>query len=145
MEEERDTINGHSKPIPKKKFMIIIVSIACLIVAALVGIGIWYATWSAPALTNLDKVAVLDCLNSNQSITIPIKVKKVYPNHYYQKFDSDLSFEQLSNLKDKNGISFADAVSEYKGYIFSHLSEYGIDACSVTQQNKRNKFQLYFG
>lgn len=95
MEEERDTINGHSKPIPKKKFIIIIVSIACLIVAALVGIGIWYATWSAPALTNLDKVAVLDCLNSNQSITIPIKVKKVYPNHYYQKFDSDLSFEQL--------------------------------------------------
>ena len=95
MEEERDTINGHSKPIPKKKFIIIIVSIACLIVAALVGIGIWYATWSAPALTNLDKVAVIDCLNSNQSITIPIKVKKVYPNHYYQKFDSDLSFEQL--------------------------------------------------
>jgi len=43
---------------------------------------------------------------------------------YY--LSGDLSFEQLSNLKDKNGISFADAVSEYKGYIFSHLSEYGI-------------------
>ncbi len=53
---------------------------------------------------------------------------------YY--LSGDLSFEQLSNLKDKNGISFADAVSEYKGYIFSHLSEYGIDLNNIELVDK---------
>ena len=118
MVEDRDTIIGHSKSIPKKKFIIIIVSIACVIVAALVGIGIWYATWTAPALTNLDKVAVLDCLNSNQSITIPIKVKKVYPNHYYQKFDSDLSFEQLCEKASEYDPNVKYQIKDNFAYLF---------------------------
>jgi len=53
---------------------------------------------------------------------------------YY--LSGELSFEQLSNLKDKNGISFADAIAEYKSYIFSHLSEYGIDLNNIKLVDK---------
>lgn len=45
-------------------------------------------------------------------------------SHY---LSGELSYEQLLTLKDKQGISFDTAIAEYKGYIFSHLAEYGID------------------
>lgn len=45
-------------------------------------------------------------------------------SHY---LSGELSYEQLSTLKDKQGISFDTAIAEYKDYIFSHLAEYGID------------------
>lgn len=95
MEEKKDSIGGRSKPIPKKKMMIIVITTLCVLLAVFVGIIIWQATSTAPSLTNLNKVEVSDCLNANQSITIPIKVKKVYYNPFKQQFDSDLSLKQL--------------------------------------------------
>lgn len=53
---------------------------------------------------------------------------------YY--LNEKFSEEYLSSLKDKSGISFFDAVSEYKGYIFSHLAEYGIDLNNIQLVNK---------
>ena len=46
------------------------------------------------------------------------------------------SEEYLSTLQDKNGISFNEAVAEYKDYIFSHLAEYGIDLDNVELVDK---------
>lgn len=46
------------------------------------------------------------------------------------------SEEYLSTLKDKNGVSFTEAVAEYKNYIFSHLSEYGIDLNNIELVDK---------
>ncbi|MCI8277119.1 MAG: M20 family metallo-hydrolase [Clostridia bacterium] len=48
----------------------------------------------------------------------------------------ELSYEQLANLTDENGITFADAVAEYKDYIFSHLAEYGIDLNNIELVDK---------
>lgn len=121
MEEEKDRINGHSKPIPKKKLMIIVICIACVIVAALIGIIIWQSTFTAPSLTNLDKVAVLDCLNANQSVTIPIKVKKVYYNPYYQTFDSDLSFVQLCEKATEYDSNVKYQTSENIAYLYKEV------------------------
>lgn len=48
----------------------------------------------------------------------------------------ELSYEQLANLTDENGVTFADAVAEYKDYIFSHLAEYGIDLNNIELVDK---------
>lgn len=53
---------------------------------------------------------------------------------YY--LNGNFSKEYLSTLTDKNGISFNDAVSEYKAYIFSHLAEYGIDLNNIKLVDK---------
>lgn len=53
---------------------------------------------------------------------------------YY--LNGNFSEEYLSTLTDKNGISFNDAVSEYKAYIFSHLTEYGIDLNNIKLVDK---------
>lgn len=53
---------------------------------------------------------------------------------YY--LNGSFSEEYLSTLTDKQGISFNDAVSEYKGYIFSHLTEYGIDLSNISLVDK---------
>ena len=42
-----------------------------------------------------------------------------------------LTLEKLANLKDKNGISFNEAIAEYKNYIFSHLPEYGLNISDI--------------
>lgn len=53
---------------------------------------------------------------------------------YY--LSGELSYEKLKGLKDKNGITLEEAVSEYKGYIFSHLAEYGIDLNNIKLVDK---------
>lgn len=47
-----------------------------------------------------------------------------------------LSYNQISALKDKKGISFNDAIAEYKDYIFSHLADYGIDLNNIELVDK---------
>ncbi len=53
---------------------------------------------------------------------------------YY--LNGSFSVEHLSTLKDKQGMSFGDAVSEYKAYIFSHLAEYDIDLANISLVDK---------
>lgn len=48
----------------------------------------------------------------------------------------NLSYDKISTLKDKNGISFNDAIAEYKDYIFSHLTDYGIDLNNIELVDK---------
>ena len=43
---------------------------------------------------------------------------------------------KLETLTDSDGISYVDAVSEFKGYIFSHLAEYGIDLNNIELVDK---------
>ncbi len=47
-----------------------------------------------------------------------------------------LSYNELTTLKDKKNVSFEDAIAEYKGYIFSHLKEYGIDLNNIELVDK---------
>lgn len=47
-----------------------------------------------------------------------------------------LQYDKIATLEDKNGISFEDAIAEYKGYIFSHLREYGIDLNNIELVDK---------
>lgn len=46
------------------------------------------------------------------------------------------SEKYLSTLRDKTGISFNEAVAEYKDYIFSHLSDYRIDLDNIKLVDK---------
>lgn len=47
-----------------------------------------------------------------------------------------LPLSKLDSLKDANGVSFSDAVADFKGYIFSHLAEYGIDLNNIELKDK---------
>lgn len=47
-----------------------------------------------------------------------------------------LSFKHLSELKDKHNITFKDAISEYKDYIFSHLADYELDISDIKLVDK---------
>ena len=53
---------------------------------------------------------------------------------YY--LSGELPYDKLKDLKDSNGVTFEEAVSEYKGYIFSHLAEYGIDLNNIKLVDK---------
>lgn len=53
---------------------------------------------------------------------------------YY--LSGELPYSQIANLTDKNGISFNEAIAEYKDYIFSHLSDYGIDLNNISMVDK---------
>lgn len=52
------------------------------------------------------------------------------------KSDPKTVLEQLSSLKDKNGITAKEAISEYLRYIKSNLSNFGIDATKVSFVDK---------
>ena len=43
-----------------------------------------------------------------------------------------LSYEDIEDLHDKEGMSFNQVIADYKDYIFSHLAEYGIDLNNVS-------------
>lgn len=47
-----------------------------------------------------------------------------------------LPMSKLETLTDSQGISFSQAVAEFKDYIFSHLAEYGIDLNNVELKDK---------
>lgn len=47
-----------------------------------------------------------------------------------------LPYSELETLSDENGISFSQAISEYKDYIFSHLAESGIDLNNIKLVDK---------
>lgn len=47
-----------------------------------------------------------------------------------------MSYEKISQLTDKNGITFNDAIAEYKDYIFSHLPEYDLDISDINLVDK---------
>ncbi len=49
---------------------------------------------------------------------------------YY--LSKELSYEDIEELYDKQGIPFSQAIAEYKDYIFSHLAEYGIDLNNIS-------------
>lgn len=53
---------------------------------------------------------------------------------YY--LNGKLPYEKLETLKDKNGITFNDAIAEYKNYIFSHLAEYNLDLSDIELVDK---------
>ncbi len=53
---------------------------------------------------------------------------------YY--LSGELPYDKLKDLKDSNGITFEEAVTEYKDYIFSHLTEYGIDLNNIKLVDK---------
>lgn len=43
---------------------------------------------------------------------------------------------KFETLKDANGVSLSEAIANYKGYIFSHLAEYGIDLNNIELKDK---------
>lgn len=47
-----------------------------------------------------------------------------------------LSYEKIASLKDKKGITFNEAIAEYKDYIFSHLADYGLDISDIELVDK---------
>lgn len=53
---------------------------------------------------------------------------------YY--LSGELPYEKAKTLKDKDGITLEDAISEYKNYIFSHLAEYKIDLNNIKLVDK---------
>jgi len=68
------------------------------------------------------KVAIYACEESSRFS------KACLGSHY---ISGELSFEDLAKLKDKQGVSFSEAIAIYKEYISSHLADYGIDLNNI--------------
>ena len=47
-----------------------------------------------------------------------------------------LSYEKISKLTDEKGITFNEAIAEYKDYIFSHLPEYNLNISDINLVEK---------
>lgn len=48
--EVKDRINGHSKPMSKKKKIIFIVSVLAVLLTTIIGIVVWCVTLECPAI-----------------------------------------------------------------------------------------------
>ncbi len=105
----------------KKSLFFIIICIIVLILIILIGVIIPQCL-KAGGEVNQKQISVVDSINSEEEIIIPVKMKKGYSTPGYQAFNSTLPIKKLCELAAEYNESIKYEIYDKNAYLYSEKS-----------------------
>ena len=125
MEEEvKDRINGHAKPMSKKKKIVIITATACVLLVVILGFIIFGLTYQPCGFVDKKVICVSDSTIFNgDTITIPVKMKQGIDTPSHQVFYSEKSILELCELAKNYNSNLNYEIHNNKAYLYKVKSD----------------------